>query len=151
MHQLDRINYDSVPVIVKYLHQLVTNLLRYVSVKAKKKKTMGSQIIESFGYKFSAMGSGFLSSHFSQQSVLKLPAIIAIIDASMNMKSSLGKDLKQIASLNDTLIEVHFACRITQTALIKFADHANNKIFDPNWNVFGTINESTFRFTIFAL
>ncbi|VDO44402.1 unnamed protein product [Brugia timori] len=50
--------------------------------------------IESFGYKFSAMGSGFLSSHFSQQSVLKLPAIIVIIDASMNMKRLI--DLQRI-------------------------------------------------------
>uniref|UniRef100_A0A1I8EET7 Uncharacterized protein n=1 Tax=Wuchereria bancrofti TaxID=6293 RepID=A0A1I8EET7_WUCBA len=95
---------------------------------------MGSRTIGSFGYKLSAMGSGFLSSHFSQQSVLKLPAIIVITDASMNMKSAF-----------------YMSNSTNRFESIKFADHANNKISDPNWNVFGTINESTFRFTIFAL
>uniref|UniRef100_A0AAF5PKX4 Uncharacterized protein n=1 Tax=Wuchereria bancrofti TaxID=6293 RepID=A0AAF5PKX4_WUCBA len=39
-----------------------------------------------------------LNSHFSQQSVLKLSAIIVVTDASMNMKSSLGKYLRQIGT-----------------------------------------------------
>uniref|UniRef100_A0AAF5PL06 Uncharacterized protein n=1 Tax=Wuchereria bancrofti TaxID=6293 RepID=A0AAF5PL06_WUCBA len=129
MHQLERMNYDSVPII-------------------RKKKTMGSRTIGSFGYKLSAMGSGFLSSHFSQQSVLKLPAIIVITDASMNMKSSLGKDLRQIGT---KFFAFYMSNSTNRFESIKFADHANNKISDPNWNVFGTINESTFRFTIFAL
>ncbi|EJW81574.1 hypothetical protein WUBG_07517 [Wuchereria bancrofti] len=63
-------------------------------LKLNRKISDEEPIIGSFGYKLSAMGSGFLSSHFSQQSVLKLPAIIVITDASMNMKRLM--DLQRI-------------------------------------------------------